>query len=156
LNVPRPPPPLRAPPPVQKENPIKFVNGIRVYDEYIERSFSNEWMRTCDYIENSDPEFNLENRLNFKDDTQLTDVINTDYYKQFHKTMVELVPLDITNVCKFRMGHFYDGGYVILDKGLEDIEALYSIGVGGETYFEEHWLRKFNNPKFRSELYDHT
>jgi len=70
--------------------------------------------------------------------------------------MVQLVPLDITNECKLRLGHFYDGGYVILDKGLEDIEVLYTIGVDGNTYFEENWLRKYNNPKFRSELYDHT
>ncbi len=113
-------------------------------------------MYTCDYIENKSPNFKLENRFKFKDDTNAIAKPNK-YQRKIISTLVQLIPLDVINICKIRIGSIFDGGYVILNKSLEDIESLYSIGVDHETYFEEHYLRLYpQNKAFKAYMYDHT
>jgi len=37
---------------------------------------------------------------------------------------------------------------VLLNQSLNEIEVLISIGIGLNTYFEEHWIRTFSGVKF--------
>lgn len=54
-----------------------------------------------------------------------------------------LIPLDIKSNCKRLMGREFDGGYIILDKDLDKIEAVYTVGVDFETSFEEQITYEF-------------
>ena len=66
----------------------------------------------------------------------------------------ELVPYDIPGSDRIRIGtKEADGGYVLLNKGLEDIDVLYSYGVGKNSDFEIMFCEKFNAI---ARLFDHT
>lgn len=54
-----------------------------------------------------------------------------------------LVPLDIRAYCKRSIGREYDGGYLVLDKDLDKLEAVYSVGVEYDTSFEEHMVADY-------------
>ena len=43
-----------------------------------------------------------------------------------YKFLKELMPYDFFNSHRLRIGPNGDGGYVLLDDGLEDIDVLYS------------------------------
>ena len=53
-----------------------------------------------------------------------------DYLKLF-------TVFDITSHCKLSYGVNDGGIYVVLDVGLDNIESVYAIGVGGGIFFEE-------------------
>ncbi len=38
------------------------------------------------------------------------------------------MPMDIINSCKVRIGYKGNGGYILLDKDLDNIDVIYSIG----------------------------
>ena len=65
----------------------------------------------------------------------------------------ELKPYDHPNSERIRLGPDGDGGYVLLNSGLEDIEVLYSYGVKDNSDFELMFCEKFNAI---ARLYDHT
>ena len=66
----------------------------------------------------------------------------------------ELQPYDIPNSDRIRIGTpDSDGGYVLFNGGLEDIEILYSYGVAENCDFEDIFCKKYNSI---ARLYDHT
>ena len=65
----------------------------------------------------------------------------------------ELKPYDLPSSKRIRFGPSQDGGYVLLDKELENIEVLYSYGVGTNSDFELMFCEKY---KAIARLYDHT
>ena len=54
---------------------------------------------------------------------------------------------------RVRIGSDNDGGYVLLNDGLESIEVIYSYGVGDNSEFEAMFCEKYNAI---ARLYDHT
>ena len=54
---------------------------------------------------------------------------------------------------RVRIGSDNDGGYVLLNDGLESIEVIYSYGVGDNSEFEAIFCEKYNAI---ARLYDHT
>ena len=60
---------------------------------------------------------------------------------------------DFFNSHRLRIGPNGDGGYVLLNDGLEDIDVLYSYGVNDNSDFELMFCEKFNAI---ARLYDHT
>ena len=54
---------------------------------------------------------------------------------------------------RVRVGSDNDGGYVLLNDGLESIEVIYSYGVGDNSEFEAMFCEKYNAI---ARLYDHT
>ena len=48
----------------------------------------------------------------------------------------ELILYDILGECKIRVGPIGDGGYVMLEKGLDEIEELFSFGVANDILME--------------------
>jgi hypothetical protein len=65
----------------------------------------------------------------------------------------ELKPYDFPNSKRVRLGSDGDGGYVLLNKGLENIEVVYSYGVETNSDFEVMFCEKYNAT---AQLYDHT
>ena len=65
----------------------------------------------------------------------------------------ELKPYDFLNSDRIRIGSEGDGGYVLLDRRLEDIEAVYSYGVENNSDFELMFCKKYNAI---ARLFDHT
>ena len=55
---------------------------------------------------------------------------------QLEKLLKELKIFDFPNSRRIRIGSNDDGGYVLLDSGLESIEIVYSYGVGNNSDFE--------------------
>ena len=72
---------------------------------------------------------------------------------QRRKLLKELQIFDFPNSRRIRMGSDNDGGYVILNSGLESIEVVYSYGVGDNSDFEAMICEKYNAT---ARLYDHT
>ena len=70
-----------------------------------------------------------------------------------YKFLKELRPYDQLNSKRIRLGPQEDGGYVMLDSGLEDIEVLYSYGVKDNSDFELMFCEKY---QAIARLYDHT
>ena len=70
-----------------------------------------------------------------------------------YKFLKELRPYDQLNSKRIRLGSQEDGGYVMLDSGLEDIEVLYSYGVEDNSDFELMFCEKY---QAIARLYDHT
>jgi len=64
----------------------------------------------------------------------------------------QFIPLEFPQQCKTRVGRIYDGGYVLMEEYLGDIEVLYSYGVEYDTYFEKDF--KMRNPNTLIRLYD--
>lgn len=60
-----------------------------------------------------------------------------------YNIMKMLIPLDIKSHCKKSIGRTFDGGYVLLDKDLDKLEAIYTAGVEYDTSFEEHMLLEY-------------
>jgi len=76
---------------------------------------------------------------------------NLDYIYNFLK---ELQPYDIQDSDRIRIGTpDADGGYVLLNRRLEDINVLYSYGVAENSDFEEMFCKKYRSI---ARLYDHT
>jgi hypothetical protein len=76
---------------------------------------------------------------------------NLDYIYNFLK---ELQPYDIQDSDRIRIGTpDADGGYVLLNRRLEDINVLYSYGVAENSDFEEMFCKKY---RAIARLYDHT
>ena len=76
---------------------------------------------------------------------------NLDYIYNFLK---ELQPYDIQDSGRIRIGTpDADGGYVLLNRRLEDINILYSYGVAENSDFEEMFCKKY---RAIARLYDHT
>lgn len=74
--------------------------------------------------------------------------------KQYIQSLLQnLRPYDFSNNERLRLGSEYDGGYVLLDKGLEDVEVIYSYGVGTNSDFELIFCESY---KAIARLYDHT
>lgn len=69
--------------------------------------------------------------------------------------MKRLIPLDIKSHCKKGIGRETDGGYLVLDKDLDKLEAIYSIGVEFDTSFEEHMIIEYPQIK-HVQMLDHT
>jgi hypothetical protein len=44
-----------------------------------------------------------------------------------------------------RIGRELEGGYFVLDLGLEELEAFYSVGVNYDTIFEISMMQKYPN-----------
>ena len=72
---------------------------------------------------------------------------------QLGKLLKELKIFDFPNSRRIRIGSNDDGGYVLLDSGLESIEIVYSYGVGDNSDFEAMVCEKYNAI---ARLYDHT
>ena len=72
---------------------------------------------------------------------------------QLEKLLKELKIFDFPNRRRIRIGSNNDGGYVLLDSGLESIEIIYSYGVGDNCDFEVMICEKYNAI---ARLYDHT
>ena len=69
------------------------------------------------------------------------------------KLLEELKVFNFPNSKRIRIGSDKDGGYVLLNSGLESINVVYSYGVGGNSDFETMFCEKFNTI---ARLYDHT
>lgn len=41
------------------------------------------------------------------------------------------------------MGKDIDGGYIVVDKDLDKLEAIYGVGIRDETSLEEHFLKEY-------------
>ena len=87
-----------------------------------------------------------------------------DGYPEFHdhpnaeiarKLMRALTPVDLVGYEKVKIGRPRDGGYVVINHKLEEVEVVYTIGVDLDLSFEEHWESLFPNVE-RFELLDHT
>jgi hypothetical protein len=72
---------------------------------------------------------------------------------RMHSLLKELQPYDIQDSDRIRIGTDADGGYVLLNRRLEDINVLYSYGVAENSDFEEMFCKKFRSI---ARLYDHT
>jgi hypothetical protein len=72
---------------------------------------------------------------------------------QLGKLLKELKIFDFPNRRRIRIGSNNDGGYVLLDSGLESIEIVYSYGVSDNSDFEVMICEKYNAI---ARLYDHT
>ena len=70
-----------------------------------------------------------------------------------HDFLTELKPYDLPIGDRIRLGSNGDGGYVLLNRGLQDVEVLYSYGVGTNSDFEFMFCEKHNAI---ARLYDHT
>ena len=70
-----------------------------------------------------------------------------------HDFLTELKPYDLPIGDRIRLGSNGDGGYVLLNRGLQDVEVLYSYGVGANSDFEFMFCEKHNAI---ARLYDHT
>jgi hypothetical protein len=44
-----------------------------------------------------------------------------------------------------RIGLEQEGGYLVLDYGLEELDAFYSVGVNYDTVFEISMMEKYPN-----------
>jgi hypothetical protein len=44
-----------------------------------------------------------------------------------------------------RIGSEHEGGYFVLDYGLEELEAFYTVGVNYDTVFEISMMEKYPN-----------
>lgn len=64
----------------------------------------------------------------------------------------QFIPLEFNKQCKTRIGRRHDGGYVIMEEFLDDIEVVYSYGVEYDTYFEKDFNMRY--PKAILRLYD--
>ena len=60
-----------------------------------------------------------------------------------HHSLMDLICIyDIKSIdspYKIRIGHPYDGGYVLIDNLCRGIEVVYSFGIAGDTSFEQHF-----------------
>jgi hypothetical protein len=56
------------------------------------------------------------------------------------KLLKILIPYDISNSTYWRIGGDHDGGYIILDRGMEEVEVLYSVGINYDTGFQKEML----------------
>jgi len=65
----------------------------------------------------------------------------------------ELKPYALPGGKRIRLGLKEDGGYVLFNKGLENIDVLYSYGVETNSDFELMFCEKYNSI---ARLYDHT
>ena len=65
----------------------------------------------------------------------------------------ELKIFDFPGSQRVRIGSDTDGGYVLLNLGLNSIEVLYSYGVGDNSDFEAVICEKYNAI---ARLYDHA
>ena len=72
---------------------------------------------------------------------------------QLGKLLKELKIFDFPNSRRIRIGSNDDGGYALLDSGLESIDIVYSYGVGNNADFEAMISEKYNAI---ARLYDHT
>ena len=72
---------------------------------------------------------------------------------QLDKLLKELKIFDFPNSRRIRIGSNNDGGYVLLNSGLESIEIIYSYGVGDNCDFEVMICEKYDAI---AKLYDHT
>ena len=70
-----------------------------------------------------------------------------------YKFLKELQPFELLNSSRIRLGSDADGGYVLLDRRLEDIEVIYSYGVGNNYDFELMFCEKYDAI---ARLFDHT
>ena len=61
---------------------------------------------------------------------------------RMHSLLKELQPYDIQDSDRIRIGTDADGGYVLLNRRLEDINVLYSYGVAENSDFEEMFCKK--------------
>lgn len=65
--------------------------------------------------------------------------------KDIERILQLLTPMNVLDRCKFRIGHINDGGRILLDHKLDEIQTLMSIGVGSNTYFEEAIARQYRH-----------
>jgi hypothetical protein len=65
----------------------------------------------------------------------------------------ELKIYNFPDSTRVRIGSDKDGGYVLLNNGLDSIDVVYSYGVGGNSDFEAMFCEKYNTI---ARLYDHT
>ncbi len=72
---------------------------------------------------------------------------------QHGNLLKELKIFNFPNSKRIRIGSDKDGGYVLLNYGLESIDVVYSYGVGGNSDFETMFCEKYNAI---ARLYDHT
>lgn len=57
----------------------------------------------------------------------------------------EMVIYDILGTCKQRIGSTSDGGYVLVEEGLNQIEEVFSFGVADDAMFEIDLKRRYPN-----------
>lgn len=69
------------------------------------------------------------------------------------KFLNELKPYGLANSSRIRIGSDTDGGYVLLDRRLENIEVVYSYGINDNSDFELMFCEKYNTV---ARLFDHT
>ena len=67
-----------------------------------------------------------------------------DILSQLGELLKELKIFDFPNRRRIRIGSNNDGGYVLLDSGLESIDIVYSYGVGDNSDFEAMICEKYN------------
>ena len=70
-----------------------------------------------------------------------------------HGLLQNLRPYDFPGSERIRLGPEYDGGYVLLDESLKDVEVVYSYGVETNSDFELRFCESYNAI---ARLYDHT
>lgn len=69
--------------------------------------------------------------------------------------LVELLkPNEINGYSRKRFGKPYDGGYVIPENVISDIDSCITLGVGGDISFELDMFK--SSPRIQFYLYDHT
>lgn len=106
------------------------------------------YLRDCYHIEaDEDIEKNL---ISIKSEKLKT--ANTQKEKEIVNFLSEFIPLDVTEMCKTRIGRKNDGGYVMIEENLDKIEVIYVYGVSYDTYFEKDFIWRYPNSIAR--LYD--
>ena len=85
--------------------------------------------------------------------THFQSIKGANKLSQLGKLLKELKIFNFPNGRRIRIGSNNDGGYVLLDSGLESIEIIYSYGVGNNSDFEVMICEKYNAI---ARLYDHT
>ena len=57
----------------------------------------------------------------------------------------ELILYDILGACKIRVGSIGDGGYIVLDQGLDETEEVFSFGVANDILLEVALQKQYPN-----------
>jgi hypothetical protein len=73
---------------------------------------------------------------------------------QLSYKLMDLIKIYDVGIPKIRIGHPFDGGYILLEDLCKGIEVVYSFGVDIDVSFDADFSNKYNPTWIR--LYDHT
>ena len=65
--------------------------------------------------------------------------------------LMDLIKVQDVNCTKIRLGHPFDGGYVLLDELCEGVDVCYSFGIDWDVSFDVHFADRYGS---KMRLYD--